>query len=94
MLKISNNIMHKLQQKHGLSNPEQEILEVFYNRTGDTLIDTREDHKSDPPTQWFIAETNRGILLKVCFVAKNGDIYIKTAYRPNSEEIRIYEKYK
>ncbi|WGE69849.1 ADP-ribosyl-(dinitrogen reductase) hydrolase [Actinobacillus equuli subsp. haemolyticus] len=77
-----------------LSDPETEILEAFSNINGQFLIDSREEHLSEPPTEWFIAETNRGIKLKVCFIRKNNDIYIRTAYRPNAKEIRIYEKYK
>ncbi len=51
-------------------------------------------HNSDLPTEWFIAETNMGVLLNVCFIEKDGSIYIRTAYRPNDEEIRTYQKYK
>lgn len=51
-------------------------------------------HNSDLPTEWFIAETNMGVLLNVCFIEKDGIIYIRTAYRPNDEEIRTYQKYK
>lgn len=94
MLIISKHTELKLKQKHGLADPEKEILEAFSNIDGSTLIDTREEHNSDPPTEWFIAETNMGVLLKVCFIEKDGNIYIRTAYRPNDEEIRIYQKYK
>lgn len=94
MLKISKTTHLKLLNKHGLCDPEAEIIEAFSNMTGGTLIDTREEHQSDPPTEWFIAETNRGIKLKVCFICKDGNIHIRTAYKPNPEEIRIYEKYK
>ncbi|WGE61647.1 ADP-ribosyl-(dinitrogen reductase) hydrolase [Actinobacillus equuli] len=94
MLIISHQIYLKLIQKHGLSDPETEILEAFSNINGRFLIDTREEHLSEPPTEWFIAETNRGIKLKICFIRKNNDIYIRTAYHPSAEEIRIYEKYK
>jgi len=53
---------------------------------------TREEHRTNPPTHWFLAETCYGRLLKVVFVPDtNGkDIYIKTAYEPNETEIRIY----
>ena len=94
MLIISHQIYLKLISKHGLKEPEREIIEAFSNMTGGTLIDTREEHASDPPTEWFIAETNQGKMLKVCFIAKQGNIYIRTAYQPNSDEIRIYQKYK
>lgn len=94
MLYISPSVYIKLQSKHGLHDPETEILEAFANMTGGTLLDMREEHQSDPPTQWFVASTNRGVLLKVCFIIKDGVIHIRTAYRANATEIRIYEKHK
>jgi hypothetical protein len=63
------------------------------NREGGLLEDIREDHKTDPPTQWFIAETDYGRRLKVVFIFKNGDILLKTSYGPNSKEEAIYAKY-
>ena len=49
---------------------------------------TREEHRTNPPTHWFLAETCYGRLLKVVFVPDtNGkDIYIKTAYEPNEQK--------
>lgn len=85
---ISEKIRAKLLEKHGVSN--EEVLECFTNRESGFLIDTREDHLTDPPTQWFIAETNYGRRLKVCFVFKQGNVYIKTAYSPNAREESIY----
>ncbi|MCF7520533.1 hypothetical protein L4G92_00475 [Neisseria sp. ZJ106] len=94
MLKISDSVYFKLKTKHGLCEPENDIIEAFSNMTGGTLIDIREEHQSDPPTEWFVAETNKGLKLKVCFINKNGEIHIRTAYPANEDEIRIYEKYK
>lgn len=89
-VKISKKISDKLHFKHGVC--ETEVAECFANIEGRYLLDTREEHKSDPPTLWFIAETNMGRKLKVVFVSKEGDNYIKSAFEPNSEEIRIYHK--
>lgn len=94
MIILSDTIEHKLRIKHGLSDPLAEIEQAFMNREGRLLTDTREEHQSDPPTQWFIAETHFGRLLKVCFILKDGNVYIRTAYYANHEEIRIYNKYK
>lgn len=45
-----------------------------------------------PPTQWFIAETNQGRLLKIVFIEfDSGEICIKTAYEPNKKEQEIYQ---
>lgn len=90
-LKCSPQIRQKLAQRHGVSL--NEIQECIANRTAGLLEDTREDHKSDPPTQWFIAETDSGRELKVVFILKEGDVIIKTAYVPNDDEKRIYSRY-
>ncbi|WP_261977799.1 ADP-ribosyl-(dinitrogen reductase) hydrolase [Marinobacter sp. F3R11] len=71
----------------------EEVQECIANRTGKFLEDMREDHKSDPPTQWFIAETDSGRQLKIVFILKDGDVVVKTAYVPNEDEKRIYIKY-
>ena len=88
---ISSKIEEKLNIKHQVRRVEVE--ECFLNRTGNVLIDIREDHYSDPPTTWFIAETHQGRLLKVIFIRKNKKIYLRTAYEPNNSEINIYNKH-
>jgi len=85
---ISAKVADHIRTKHDVS--ESEARQCFENRTGGLLIDTREDHKSDPPTMWFIAPTNKVRLLKVCFVQRDGDSYLRTAYEPNADELRIY----
>ena len=92
-LVISAKIRQKLTEKHGVA--EEEIIECFSNREGDFLQDTREDHATDPATNWFIAETNRGRKLKVAFMyySETKKVVIKTAYEANDSEIRIYQKY-
>lgn len=91
-LNISDAIADKLNEKHSVT--KDEIEECFYNRIKGLLEDTREQHKTNPPTMWFIAETNEGRSLKVVFIELvNGTYEIKTAYEPNEDEVRIYEKY-
>ena len=63
------------------------------NRIGGFLEDMRLDHKTEPPTLWFIAETNAGRLLKVVFMELDNQYELKTAYEPNKDEVKIYEKY-
>lgn len=70
---------------------ESEIVESFANRTGNDLIDTREEHITDPPTRWFIAETDFGRSLKIVYLLTAEGVVIKTAYGPNIEELRIYQ---
>ena len=90
-LKCSTAVKQKLAEKHGVS--VDEVQQCFANREGGLLEDTREDHKSDPPTQWFIAETDYGRRLKIVFIFKGGNILLKTAYVPNDIEEAIYQKH-
>lgn len=91
-LDISAGVQTKLANK----NPpvrKEEIVECFGNRGGVFLKDTRGVHQSDPPTVWFIAETNFGRKLKIAFIQRGTKITIRTAYDPNADELRIYAKY-
>lgn len=85
---ISPQTEAKLNGKHGVTRLEVE--QCFSNRTGQLLEDAREQHRTDPPTWWFIAPTNKGRLLKVCFVARDGNLYLRTAYPPNDNELCLY----
>lgn len=85
---ISNKIEAKLKDKHAVSRLEVE--QCFENILGKFLIDTREKNKTDPATMWFISPTNKNRLLKIVFVFKDNNFFIKTAYDPNAEEINIY----
>ncbi len=91
---FSKKVLEKLEEKHcGITKTD--VLECFDNSDGRALEDTREEHITVPPTQWFISETNRGKRLKVCFVyvEEENTVYIKTAFEPNDTEIYIFEKY-
>ena len=90
-LKCSSAVKQKLAQKHGVSL--EEVQQCFANREGNLLEGIREEHKTDPPTQWFIAETDYGRRLKVAFMLKGDDIIIKTSYEPNQTEDGIYRKF-
>lgn len=92
-LVISQKTREKLRKKHCVT--EEEIKQCFASRDGRFLIDTREEHRTDPPTHWFLAETYYGRLLKVVFVpdVDGEDLHIKTAYEPNEIEMHIYRKY-
>jgi len=91
-LKISVKIFEKINKKHNVT--KEEIFECFYNRIRGYLEDIRPDHQTEPPTYWFIAETDRGRILKVVFIENiDGSYEIKTAYEPNDKEVKIYEKY-
>ncbi|PDP89785.1 ADP-ribosyl-(dinitrogen reductase) hydrolase [Enterobacter cloacae] len=81
---ISKEIEEKLRTKHQVTN--KEVYECLANCKGNLLIDNREQHRTNPPTNWIIAETNRRRELKVCFMIIDGDIHIKSAFEPNEKE--------
>lgn len=87
---ISDELRAKLASKHDVGEPE--VHQCFANITGKLLADRREEHRTDPPTLWFIAPTNKGRLLKVCYVPR-GDFYLRTCYPPNEAELAIYRKF-
>lgn len=87
---ISEKIKKKLSDRHKVSRGE--IEQCFYNRQGPLLTDTREDHQTSHPTQWFVGETDRGRLLKVIFVLQDCKIYLKSAYNATDKVIQLYKK--
>ncbi len=89
-LVISAKVREKLQVKHG-GISENEIQQCFENRCGVSLIDDREDHRTDPETLWFVAETNAQRVLKICFMFIDGNVHIKSAYDANQDEIDLYD---
>lgn len=85
---ISHKILEKLRDKHGVS--ERDVHQCFENRTGGLLYELRKEHKTDPPTRWFIAPTHKCRLLKICYIERDGDQYLRTAFPPDSTELHIY----
>jgi hypothetical protein len=90
-LVISPEILKKLADKHGVCR--REIEQCFENRYGNYLEDTREEHKTDPATKWFVSPTNRNRMLKIAFVFNHGNIYIKSAYDAKPAYIELYERH-
>jgi len=91
-LKISKSITGKLISKHNVT--VDEVFECFLNRIKGLLEDTRVNHKTNPPTLWFISETDHERRLKIVFIQlANGGYEVKTAYEPNDMEVKIYEQY-
>ncbi len=88
---ISEIIEEKLDKKHGVTR--REVEQCFENRDGHLLIDDRPENRTKPPTRWFIAQTNKNRYLKITYVYRDGKYFLKSAYDPNQEEFRIYNKY-
>lgn len=89
-LYISPKTLAKLEDAHGVT--KKEVDDCFLNAEGPYLADKREQHKSNPPTHWFLARTNKGRLLKIVFIQRDDCISIRTAYEPNQNEIAIYAR--
>lgn len=88
-IQIAPAIQLKLKAKHDVT-PE-EVEECFCNRTGKFLEDHRPEHKTNPPTLWFVAPTNKKRKLKIVFIL-DGDILIKTAFEADEAALHIYKK--
>lgn len=86
---ISEEMLKKLNSKHQVTRVD--VQQCFTNKCGPNLEDTRENNKTDPPTLWFIAPTNKGELMKIIFVYRDGKIFLKSAYKADEISIRIYD---
>jgi hypothetical protein len=76
---ISADVEKKLSEKHGLDRATVEQVWKVY--TGITLEDDREQHKTDPATEWFLIRDSSGQILKIVFVLDDDGIaYLKSAY--------------
>jgi hypothetical protein len=80
MLIISLTIQKKIGDPSHGSVVEREVRECFMNRCGRVCTDDREEHRTDPATQWFVSETHVGRLLKIVYVEDNEHVYLKSAY--------------
>ncbi|NYE27307.1 hypothetical protein HDE78_000232 [Rhodanobacter sp. K2T2] len=91
MINFHQDVIVKLRDKHQVS--QKEVLECFANGEAAYFVDTSEEHQTDPPTHWFMAPTNHNRMLKVCFVRRNGDLQIKTAFEPkNDKHLELYRR--
>jgi uncharacterized DUF497 family protein len=89
---VSPAIKDKLDTKHAVKVGE--VHECFLNREGPYLSDDDEDTtQPDSPSFWFIAPTNKGRLLKVIFVQRDGNLYLKSAYEANAKSQQIYSQF-
>lgn len=90
-LVITARVLEKLKGKHGIVRSEVE--QCFFNRIGKLLIDDRELRRTNPPTLWFIAKTNKGRLLKIVYIQKGSEVHLKSAFDPNPIELGIYGRH-
>jgi uncharacterized DUF497 family protein len=88
---VTDAIKAKLKTKHKVDLTEVE--QCFHNKRGNLLMDNRAAHKTDPPTLWFIAQTNKERMLKIVYIQINGEIHLKTAYEANEDEKQLYRRH-
>ena len=88
-LRISIDTLEKLQSKHSVTR--REVEQCFENKCGLYLHDDREEHRSDPPTLWFVAPTHNGRSLKVIFIYRDGQVHLRSAYEADADAQRIYD---
>ncbi|MFZ5662683.1 MAG: ADP-ribosyl-(dinitrogen reductase) hydrolase [Pseudomonadota bacterium] len=88
--KVSVAVRHKLLHKHGVTMDE--VSECFINRIGGFYEDDRLDPQTDPPTMWFVAETDRQRALKVVFCEYPDFYAIKSAFDATDKWRKVYEE--
>lgn len=64
---------------------------IISNIEGQLIEDTAEEHRTTPPSFWFIAQTDYGRQLKVVLVPKDGNIFLKTAFDAKISHVQLYE---
>ena len=90
-LVVSQAVENKLERDHGVNLSE--VRQCFLNRKGRLLTDTRAPNRTNPPTLWFIADTNKARALKIVYIQIGLQVHLKTAYEPNDVERAIYSKH-
>ena len=88
----SPNIIDKILLVHKVDILEVE--EAFNNWVGRPLIDDRKQHRTNPPTIWFCAETTDGRILKIVGIplVETKEFVLKSAYEASDWEINFYEE--
>lgn len=85
-------ILDKLRDKHGVS--ADEVEQAFGNRDGMLAKEVRPHNQGDEDRLWFISATDKGRELKVVFFIDDDENVpvVITAYEPNDDEVKLYEK--
>lgn len=92
-LVISSAVREKLNNKQSPVTAA-EIQQCFANRNGRFLFDTPGKQPYGSACPMVRCGGRLRAKLKVCFILyESGDVHIKTAYDPNKDELRIYDKY-
>jgi hypothetical protein len=91
-LHVSEFVEQKIKEFHNVTVIEAE--EAFTTFNGKMLEDDRVEHRTKPPTYWFLSETFDGRLLKIVvkIIWEKQIAFLRTAYEPSDEEINFYEE--
>ncbi len=89
-IKIDESIKQKLKIKHNVDCSE--VLECIGNISKGFIKDTRESHLTDPPTHWFVEQTDSGRWLFVAVMMIKKELVIKTAYEADDNKKKLYIK--
>ena len=90
-LVVSAAVESKITTSHNVTIAE--VRQCLLNRKGRLLVDNRVLTKTNPPTLWFIADTNKVRALKIVYIQVGLQVHLKTAYEPNEVETAIYLKH-
>lgn len=92
MLIVSEKIKAKIGGDDHGGVTEREVRECFMSRCGRICQDGREEHRTDPPTVWFVAESHLGRWLKIVYVEDDEHIYLKSAYPATKSVQDMFER--
>lgn len=87
---ISPEVEEKLRTKHNVD--VNEVYECFLNRHGPFFLERRPEHATDPPSWWFVAETDKQRVLMVIFVKYPDYFAIKSTFEPENGQDEEYER--
>ena len=89
---LHDSVKNKVYKKHKLTL--NEIQEAFENPLGNIYEDNRSEHKTTPPTLWFIGETLYGKKIKIVYIAfPDKPPVIKSAYEPEQPTKELYKEW-
>jgi hypothetical protein len=89
-IRISEDVLKKITDRN---ISRLEIEQCFLNVEDGYCEDDRAIHKTNPPTKWFVAPTDKDRILKIMFVPEKDGVDLKSAYEATDNVCRIYKKF-
>lgn len=92
-LRYTPHIENKLITKHQVTIDEvKQCISNLDPEKDHFFEDTAEKHATNPPSFWFISETDMGRKLKVVIIPKDDFFQLKTAFDAKPKHIALYEQ--